>query len=372
MQNINTLGTLAMRITAEIPVLCEDFTGSEFPPDPWALEFTDSCYWGKSNTGSYNSGLSGSAKFNFYSAPASTKQSLISSVYNLYSGDKLFMDYAYAPNLGTDSLIIETSSNSGITFQRLAGMAGGENGDSLDTAPSTNLPFVPDSSQWKTLVLQNLPAESNRIRFTARSGNGGNNLYLDNICIKNVTDPDTFSVKVIVQGLLDPKNLNLFNTDTLRCYLRSIHFPYNLVDSAVSLSYDQNSFESKFIFENAQSGSYYIVMMHRNSIETWSKTGITYIRGEEFNYDFTDSETKAFGNNLFYIEPYHCIYSGDVNQDGIINTNDLLKVLNDYSNNLTGYQPSDINGNGIVDFDDVLIVFYNSSNFISRKSPRVS
>lgn len=370
MQNISTTGTFTMRITAEIPVLCENFTGDAFPPDAWGLEFTDSCYWIRSFTGSYNSGL-GSAEFDFYNAPASTTQSLISSVYNFYSGDKLFMDYAYAPNLGTDSLIIETSSNSGITFQRFFGMAGGENGDSLNTAPSTNVPFLPDSTQWKTLVLHNLPAESNRIRLTARSGNGGNNLYLDNICIKNIIDPDTFSVKVIIQGLFDAKNLNLLTSDTLRCYLRNFHFPYNLVDSAVSISYDQASFESKFIFKNAQSGSYYIVIKQRNSIETWSTAGITYIRGEEFSYDFTDSEIKAYGNNLIFIEPYYCIYSGDINQDGTINSNDLLKVLNDYSNNLTGYQPSDVNGNNVVDFDDVLIVFYNSNNFISRKSPRL-
>jgi hypothetical protein len=110
-------------------------------------------------------------------------------------------------------------------------------------------------------------------------------------------------------------------------------------------------------------------MKHRNSLETWSKTGITYIKGEQFHYDFTDSQNKAFGNNLIFIEPYYCIYSGDINQDGFINTNDLIKVLNDYSARLTGYVPSDINGNNIVDFQDVFIVFSNTSNFITKKTP---
>ena len=43
--------------------------------------------------------------------------------------------------------------------------------------------------------------------------------------------------------------------------------------------------------------SYYLVIKHRNSIETWSATGVQFTSGN-LTYDFTSTSDKAYGNNL--------------------------------------------------------------------------
>jgi hypothetical protein len=176
-------------------------------------------------------------------------------------------------------------------------------------------------------------------------------------------------VRLILQGLFDPSADSLYNTDTLFSYLRSSYYPYSIIDSSRSIEYDRFSFESSFLFRNAGSGNYFIVIKHRNSIETWSKTAINYIKGEKGEYDFTSSADKAFGNNMILLGSYYCIYSGDVDQNGVIDTRDLEITINDYTAGRTGYIPTDLNGNFLVDAEDLNMVFQNSTSFIFSQSP---
>jgi endonuclease G len=65
----------------------------------------------------------------------------------------------------------------------------------------------------------------------------------------------------------------------------------------------------------------------------------------------------------------YCIYSGDVNQDGIIDSGDLRLIDNDYSSYLTGYLVTDLNGDNIVDSGDLAIADNNYSGYITSIVP---
>ncbi len=63
------------------------------------------------------------------------------------------------------------------------------------------------------------------------------------------------------------------------------------------------------------------------------------------------------------------IYSGDVNQDGVIDIGDVIKVFNDAAIFASGNINTDLNGDGLVDISDVVISYNNSSSFVQVQRP---
>ena len=71
------------------------------------------------------------------------------------------------------------------------------------------------------------------------------------------------------------------------------------------------------------------------------------------NYDFTTLVTKAYGNNLHALgDGNFAIWSGDVNQDGIVESTDYSSVENSSQNFVFGYVNDDLTGDGIVESSD--------------------
>ena len=159
--------------------------------------------------------------------------------------------------------------------------------------------------------------------------------------------------------------------DTVRAYLHSNISPYNVLDSAISVI-DSVTFTGAFTF-NQPSGTYYIVVKHRNSLETWSKLGgEPFVAASVMNYDFTDASSKAFMNNMIQIDASPLtfgIYSGDVNQDGIVDGTDLFSTSNDVGSFASGYISTDVTGNGIAELSDLVIVYNNTSAFVGVQKP---
>jgi hypothetical protein len=87
------------------------------------------------------------------------------------------------------------------------------------------------------------------------------------------------------------------------------------------------------------------------------------------NYNFTTSQSQAFGNNLILKGSKYCIYSGDVNQDGIVDIGDISLIDNNVFSVTTGYNTSDLNGDNIVDISDLEIADNNAFNFVGRIIP---
>lgn len=115
--------------------------------------------------------------------------------------------------------------------------------------------------------------------------------------------------------------------------------------------------------------SYYITIKHRNSIETVSALPVSFA-GNETNYNFSDQADNAYGSNMQLVDTgIWAIYSGDVNQDGSIDTGDMTPVDNDAGNFVTGYTVTDVNGDGAVDTGDMTIVDNNASAFVGAILP---
>ena len=176
--------------------------------------------------------------------------------------------------------------------------------------------------------------------------------------------PVTLNLKALIQGFylsggqmaatIDPVNLPTLS-DTLKVELHSATPPHALVYSnsqPVNLSGN-----GQFNFPlSALNNSYYIVVHHRNSIETWSNGPVTFTAVT--NYDFTTLPSKAFGDNEIET-PDHSgwtIYSGDINQDGAIDASDFLVLDPSIQNGDGGYAVGDINGDGAVDASDFLVM----------------
>jgi len=66
---------------------------------------------------------------------------------------------------------------------------------------------------------------------------------------------------------------------------------------------------------------------------------------------------------------HFAIFSGDVNQDGVVDALDLVAVDNDAATFITGYNANDVNGDGSVDESDMNLINSNATNFISKREP---
>lgn len=282
-----------------------------------------------------------------------------------------------AVNLGSTEVrrghTVQTGLNGGTSIKRY-----------YDITPTTNsglnatLVFKYDDSE-----LNLKPEPSLKLFKSTNSGTnwqfmGGNiNIAANEITISGLSSFSRWSadssgvsaaITMIMQGFYNQPSNSLRMSDTARAYLRNSFAPYAVVDSSIGII-DSLTFRSPFQFSNATNGSYYIVMKHRNSIETWSKNPVNYIVGNTLNYDFTFNINQAYGNNMILVGTKNCFYSGDVNQDGSIDLTDVTQIYNGSSTFLTGYVATDVNGDRIVDLTDISIAYNNSNAFVSVKRP---
>lgn len=115
-------------------------------------------------------------------------------------------------------------------------------------------------------------------------------------------------------------------------------------------------------------GSYYVTLRHRNSIETTSSLPITFSPGMT-SLQFNDP-VQVYGGNVLQKYPgEYVLYGGDVNQDGIVDSTDMIAVDNDASGFTSGYLATDANGDGLVDSTDMILVDNNSGNFVTVVTP---
>ncbi len=179
----------------------------------------------------------------------------------------------------------------------------------------------------------------------------------------------TLNMKLAIEGFYNTSTNTLNMNDTVRAYLRSAVSPYGIIDSAKSIV-DSTNFNGNFRYYNVSTGTYYISTLHRNGLETWSKSGgESFVAGGVYNYDLTNASSNAYGNNLVLKGSKYCIYSGNVNQDGVIDLTDVIAISNDALYFVNGYVNTDVNGDRVSDLTDVIITYNNSTNFVSLLRP---
>jgi hypothetical protein len=177
------------------------------------------------------------------------------------------------------------------------------------------------------------------------------------------------NLTAFVEGFYTP-SLESMIPDTMQVLLRS-GTNFARVDSAKAVLGANGT--GTFLFRGSSSvdSSYYLVLQHRNSIETWSAAAQTFPSGER-TYSFASSAAQAFGSNLVQKGSVFCVYGGDVNLDGIVDFTDLVAIDNDQFNFVSGYVPTDITGDDFVDFSDLTICDNNQFNFISVITPMLT
>lgn len=155
--------------------------------------------------------------------------------------------------------------------------------------------------------------------------------------------------------------------DTVKLFLRNSYSPYTAVDSVkANLNSSGNALCN---FTNTANGNYFVQSKHRNALETWSSSALSFTINQSTNYNFTTSNAQSYGNNQILKSGRWCFYSGDCDGDGSIDVSDLTLIYNDLTNFISGYFSSDVSGDNFTDVDDLLIAYNNSLNIIGVMKP---
>lgn len=192
-----------------------------------------------------------------------------------------------------------------------------------------------------------------------------------NIAMYYEPQPGTINITAMPEGFYDPVTNTLRQTDEFTLYLYGAGSPYPLYESSTAFI-DSVTHTGTFTFSFSPSGQYYIGLGHRNSIETWSTNPVNYVGGGSISYDFTNSQSQAYGNNMKQVDSSPVefgIYSGDVNQDWVVDGTDAGLIDNDAYNFVSGYVDTDLTGDYTVDASDAALADNNAANFVGAITP---
>ena len=145
--------------------------------------------------------------------------------------------------------------------------------------------------------------------------------------------------------------------DSITLHLKANTSPYQTIYSK-KLAWQTNGWMDDWLPLGITGTNSFYALCHRNGLETWSSSA-QQVR-TTLRYDFTSNANKAMGNNQIYLENgVYGMYSGDVNQDDVIDVFDYLLMEPDIVNGNFGYLASDINGDGVVDIFDYILIEIN-------------
>jgi hypothetical protein len=153
--------------------------------------------------------------------------------------------------------------------------------------------------------------------------------------------------------------------DTITVELRLPNSPSTVVKTKkVVLQTDGTAFVNF-----GTTGLYYLVIKHRNGLETWSAAPVS-VTVASSTYDFSTAANKAYGDNQSEVESgVWAIFSGDIVADENIDLLDLGLLENDISNFAFGNFATDINGDGNVDLLDNPVIEGNINDFVFAIKP---
>lgn len=157
----------------------------------------------------------------------------------------------------------------------------------------------------------------------------------------------------LIEGFFDGSSMI---PDTVTVELHNATSPWSLVDQCQTVLNTSGIGTANF-YSAADAVNYYIVVKHRNSIETWSMNTHAFNSGT-LSYNFTTSADKAYGNNLKLKNGKWCIFGGEVaNNDQYIDGDDVTGAYN--MQGMSGYVLQDVTGDDYVDGDDVTLAYNN-------------
>jgi len=173
----------------------------------------------------------------------------------------------------------------------------------------------------------------------------------------------TLNIRVLIQGYYQ-------GSGTMTAVVDAINYPnlcdtitVNLLDTTGSypVLYSCTSVISttgygNFDFPNLpMNQSYFIQVVHRNALTVFSKYPVYFNTGI-ISYDFTIIPFQLCQSAIASGDGYAMMYSGDINQDGAIDSTDLNLLDSSMQQVVFGYTPADLTGDNVVEqLDESLI-----------------
>jgi len=166
-------------------------------------------------------------------------------------------------------------------------------------------------------------------------------------------------------------NFGSIIVDTVTVFIRSTKYPNYVIEATyngVNLN-TNGSIPTIYLNSNWNAcpygeitGYHYIVIKHRNSIETWSDSVDFTV--QQINYNFFTHTPVQFADGIFEDATGNFeIWGGDVNQNGNLESEDCTQIylaaISDDETVNNGYVINDIDGNGNVDSEDYGLAFEN-------------
>ena len=215
------------------------------------------------------------------------------------------------------------------------------------------------------------------ITYSYTDANGCSNSSNQQVSVTVCASTITLNMKLFLQGYyagggtMQPvlnnqavPNSLVTQTDNITVEL---HHPttYSLIDTKQAVLNTDGTVSVTF---TQPAGSYYIAILHRNTVQTWTANPVACSVSTAL-YNFSTAANKAMGDNQFEVETgIWAFYTGDLNQDDFIDGNDFpIYDSESASGGLYDgtYTKTDINGDGFVDGNDFPVFDGNSSNGVS-------
>jgi subtilisin-like proprotein convertase family protein len=190
----------------------------------------------------------------------------------------------------------------------------------------------------------------------------------------NVISGDvSLNLKVFIEGFYRGSGqmvsvLGSSKCDTIEVSLADPVAPHNLLYTSKGVL--DLSGVSNFVFTGAaQKPYYYIVVKHRNSLEVWSGDSVSFV-SLNVAYDFTNAADKAYGSVQTDLGGgYFGMYSGDIDQNGVINDADVALMQTGLQSFLYGYHAEDLSGDNHAESADHSLLENNAVNAVTVIKP---
>ena len=217
------------------------------------------------------------------------------------------------------------------------------------------------NSNFGWILIGNESSTATAKRFDTKENIDTN--FVPRLTVTYINNTLPLNLGMYIEGFWDGTTMV---EDTVTVLLRGANSPYPIVGSEKGIV---DAFGNLTVcIPGVSAGNYYIVLKHRNSIETWSASPVSLNSVSNY-YNFSSSASQAYGSNLVLKAGVYCIYSGDVNQDGTVDGTDTQLIDNDSFLFNSGYLPTDVNGDSFVDGTDASIAGNNADNFVSVVRP---
>jgi hypothetical protein len=238
---------------------------------------------------------------------------------------------------------LPTTSNNGIT---------GTWSPALNNTATTTYTFTPTSSQCAATANMTITigcASIVHLKLFIEGYYDASTQLMRPVKVNQSVSVNNQEVEVVTINLHDAVNFNLVATTTAQLMTNGT---------------------ANCIFNSVPNGSYYIVIKGSNFIQTSSFAPQIIGVNATLDYDFTTASSKAYGNNMIQVNSgVWAFYSGDLNQDEMIDASDYVIWEEFYNNFSFGEEATDLNGDGAVDASDYVIWENNYNGFVMGITP---